>query len=115
MGVLGDESKFSVETLEAPKQVAPVANAVWKGNYFMSPIAGGVNIQPRVALNSDQMQVDEKGEIDKLKKEIKLDNLAEGQWWWDQSESDLKMFQRRLAICKSPFFWSVRWRAEAGS
>lgn len=83
LGVLGDESKFPVETLEAPTQVAPVANAVWKGNYFMSPIAGGVNIQPRIALNSDQMKVDEKGEIDKLKKEIKLDNLAEGQWWWD--------------------------------
>ena len=83
LGVLGDESKFSVETLEAPRQVAPVANAVWKGNYFMSPIAGGVNIQPRVALNSDQMKVDEKGEIDKLKNEIKLGNLAEGQWWWD--------------------------------
>ena len=83
LGVLGDESKVSVETLESPTQVAPVANAVWKGQYFMSPIAGGVNIQPRVALNSDRMTVDEKGDIDKLKAQIKLDNLTEGQWWWD--------------------------------
>ena len=83
LGVFGDESKYPVETLDAPKEVAPVTNALWKGNYFMAPIAGGVNIQPRVALNSDRMQVEEKGEITKLKNEIKLDNLAEGQWWWD--------------------------------
>jgi len=83
LGVLGDEAKVSVETLESPSQVAPVANAVWKGNYFMSPIAGGVNIQPRVALNSDRVQGDKDGEISKLKSEIKLDNFAAGQWWWD--------------------------------
>jgi hypothetical protein len=83
MAFFGDESKCPVETMEAPTQVAPVANAVWKGNYFMSPIAGGVNIQPRVALNSDRMKRDEAGKIDKVKNEIKLDNLAEGQWWWD--------------------------------
>ncbi|MDG1872345.1 MAG: DUF1598 domain-containing protein [Mariniblastus sp.] len=83
LGVFGDESKFAVETLESPTQVAPVANAVWKGNYFMSPIAGGVNIQPRVALNSDRMKTDEKGEIDKIKNSVELDGLADGQWWWD--------------------------------
>ena len=83
LGVLGDESKVAVETLESPAQVAPVANAVWKGNYFMSPIAGGVNIQPRAALTSDRVQGDKDGEISKLKNEIKLDGLAAGQWWWD--------------------------------
>ena len=83
LGVFGDESKVSVETLEAPSQVAPVTNGLWKGSNFMSPIAGGVSIQPRVALNSDRIQGDEDGEISKLKNEIKLDNLAAGQWWWD--------------------------------
>ena len=72
-----------METLESPAQVAPVANAVWKGNYFMSPIAGGVNIQPRAALTSDRVQGEKDGEISKLKNEIKLDGLAAGQWWWD--------------------------------
>lgn len=83
LGVLGDESKVSVETFEAPSQVAPVTNGLWKGSNFMSPIAGGVNIQPRVALNSDRMKSEEDGAISKLKNEIKLDNLAAGQWWWD--------------------------------
>lgn len=83
MEIFNDESKLAVEILDAPTQVAPVANAVWKGNYFMSPIAGGVNIQPRVALNSDRVTRDEDGKIDKVKNEIQLSNLVEGQWWWD--------------------------------
>ncbi len=83
METFGDESVLSVETLSAPTQVPPVANGVWKGRHFMSPIAGGVNIQPRVALNSDRMKVDSEGTINKVKNEIKLDGLAEGQWWWD--------------------------------
>ena len=83
LGVFGDESKVAVETLETPSQVAPVTNGVWKGVNFMSPIAGGVSIQPRVALNSDRVQGDEDGEISKLKNEITLDNLVAGQWWWD--------------------------------
>ncbi len=83
MEFFGDETKCPVETMDAPTQVAPVANAVWKGAYFMAPIAGGVNIQPRVALNSDRIKKDAEGKIDKVKKEISFDNLAEGQWWWD--------------------------------
>jgi hypothetical protein len=83
LGVFADESKFAVETLSSPTMVAPVANAVWKGNYFMSPIAGGINIQPRIALNSDRIKADEDGSIEKVKSQIDLSNLADGQWWWD--------------------------------
>jgi len=83
MEFFGDETKYAVELFDAPTQVAPVANAVWKGNYFMSPIAGGVNIQPRVALNSEHMTKDNAEAISKVKNEIKLTNLADGQWWWD--------------------------------
>ena len=83
MAVFGDEAKFPVETLEAPKHVAPVANAVWKGSYFMTPIAGGVNIQPRVALNSDRAKIDTEGRINAVKNGNRIEGLAEGQWWWD--------------------------------
>ena len=83
MEVFGDEAKYAVEVLDAPTQVAPVANAVWKGNYFMSPIAGGVNIQPRVALNSDHLKKDNAEAINKTKAEITLSGLVDGQWWWD--------------------------------
>ena len=85
MEVFGDEAKFPVEIFHAPSQVAPVANAVWKGQYLMTPIAGGVNIQPRVALNSDLVKQDIDGKIASVKDETegKLQGLADGQWWWD--------------------------------
>ncbi|MEM9943478.1 MAG: DUF1598 domain-containing protein [Planctomycetota bacterium] len=83
METFGDESKVSVELLEAPTQVAPVANAKWVGNYFMSPIAGGVSIQPRVALNSDRINVANSDKLNAMKSEITVDNLSDGQWWWD--------------------------------
>ncbi len=83
MELFGDESKIPVEVYDAPKQVAPAINAVWKGRYFMTPIGGGVNIQPRVALSPDRMKTDDKGEISAVKQGVDLSELAEGQWWWD--------------------------------
>ena len=49
----------------------------------MTPIGGGVNIQPRIALNSDKASVDSKGEIENVRDSITFENLADGQWWWD--------------------------------
>ena len=79
----GDESKYRVERYAAPTQVEPCINAVWKGSFFMTPIGGGVNIQPRAALSPNRMQVDDSGKIDGAKKDVKTDKLTEGQWWWD--------------------------------
>ena len=81
--VFGDESQFPVEKYNAPTQVAPAINAVWKGQYFMTPIGGGVNIQPQAALQPDTMKVDDTGKIEKAKKAVKFKDLADGQWWWD--------------------------------
>ena len=83
LGVFGDESRFPVENYEAATQVAPIANAYWKNNNFMSPIAGGVAIQARVALNSDHLTVDAEGKVDKVYDSVQLDGLKPGQWWWD--------------------------------
>jgi hypothetical protein len=85
METFGDEKKVPVETMNTPTHVAPVANAVWKGRFFMAPIAGGVNIQPRVAFNSDVAKTDTEGKIDAVKaeNEAKISGLADGQWWWD--------------------------------
>lgn len=79
----GDESILPVETRSPLEKVAPVVNAFWKGNSFMTPIAGGVSIQPRVALNSDRVSADEKGEIQKARDSVVVDLLKDGQWWWD--------------------------------
>ena len=81
--IFGDEQKLSVENYATPKQVEPAINAVWKSNYFMTPIGGGVSIQPRLALTVDHMQTDESGEIAKTRQQVSLDELEEGQWWWD--------------------------------
>ena len=83
MGLFGNEKGYRVETLNAPTQVAPAINAVWKGQTFMTPIGGGVAIQARQAIRSDNMVVDEKGKIDDAKAKHKIGELGEGQWWWD--------------------------------
>ena len=83
LGVLGDENLFPVEKYSAATQVAPIANAYWKNNKFMSPIAGGVSIQAKIALNSDNITVDKEGKLNEVRKSVDLSGLQAGQWWWD--------------------------------
>lgn len=83
LGVFGDESLFPVENYKAATQVAPIANAYWKGNQFMSPIAGGVAIQAKIALNSDRVTVDTEGKLNEVRDGIDLSGLEPNQWWWD--------------------------------
>jgi hypothetical protein len=83
LGVFGDETQFATEKYQAPTQVAPVANAFWKGGQFMALVAGGVSIQAKVALNSDRVTVDTEGKINEVRDSIDLSDLREGQWWWD--------------------------------
>ncbi|NQU21793.1 MAG: DUF1598 domain-containing protein [Candidatus Nealsonbacteria bacterium] len=82
MSLLGDEQSFAVETLNAPQQVASAVNAIWKGRTLMTPIGGGVTIQPTQALASDNLLTDENEKVAKARAETKIE-LAEGQWWWD--------------------------------
>ena len=77
------EEALPVETYEVPKQVETAVNAVWKGNTLMTPIGGGVNIQPRSALAKDRLLDDQQGQLNAARKQMKLDKLAKGQWWWD--------------------------------
>ena len=83
LGVLGDENRFSVENYTAAPHVAPISNAYWKNGKFMSPIAGGVAIQAKVALNSDHVTVDTDGKLNEIRDKIDLSDLKPGQWWWD--------------------------------
>ncbi len=82
MSFFGDESRFSVETYTAPKKVASAVAAVWKGNRLMTPIGGGVQIQPTLALQPKHLLDDDRGQVARTRQEIKVE-LAEGQWWWD--------------------------------
>jgi hypothetical protein len=82
MEFFGDESAFPVESYDIPKTVETVVNAVWKGSTLMTPVGGGVEIQPNKALESDKLLADEKGKVAKVREDTKI-NLAKDQWWWD--------------------------------
>jgi hypothetical protein len=82
MSFLGDENAFPVETYDIPKTVESTINAVYKNGRLMTPIGGGVHIEPTKALESDKLLSDEKGNVAKVREEINI-NLAKGQWWWD--------------------------------
>ena len=46
MDLFGNEKAFPVETYDMPKQVATAVNAIWKGHKLMTPVGGGVHIEP---------------------------------------------------------------------
>jgi hypothetical protein len=83
MPVFGDESQFAVETHVAPQQVETAVNAVWKGSSLLTPIGGGINMQPRQALTKERLSVEADGRSDAVKQLAAPDDLADGQWWWD--------------------------------
>jgi hypothetical protein len=82
LAYFGDEKAFSVETYNVPQTVETAVNAIWKGGRLLTPVGGGISIQPAQALDSDNLLRDEKGNVSKLHDSTapKLDN---GQWWWD--------------------------------
>jgi hypothetical protein len=83
LGALGEESQYAVETYNAPKQVASAVNSMWKGNRLMTPIGGGVEIRPNLALESSNLLEDNDGKLEKLHAKIKLTDMPASQWWWD--------------------------------
>ncbi len=82
LGVFGDESKYSVENLPAPKQVETAVNAIMKGSRLITPIGGGVAIEARKALNENNIQKDD-GAAVKARSQITLKEIPASQWWWD--------------------------------
>ncbi len=83
MPVFGDEGQFAVETHQAPHQVETAVNAIWKGNTLMTPLGGGVNVQPRQALTTARLKKETDGQTDKVKQTVAPVSLKGDQWWWD--------------------------------
>ncbi|MGO8689651.1 MAG: hypothetical protein ACLQLG_08445, partial [Thermoguttaceae bacterium] len=81
MDLFGDEQRFAVETFDMPKQVAPAINAIWRGSRLMTPIGGGVAIEPSRAFANKQPSDDDPA-VGKVRQQGKI-VLAKGQWWWD--------------------------------
>lgn len=82
MEFLGDEKSLPVETMTPPKMVGAAVGAVWKGNKLMTPIGGGVHIEPQMALEPGKTLPDADGQVAKLRSQTTVD-LPKGQWWWD--------------------------------
>lgn len=82
MDLLGDEEAFSVATYNAPRRVESAVAAVFKGQRLMTPIGGGVHIEPARALLPENRLADEDQKVAALREET-APELAEGQWWWD--------------------------------
>jgi hypothetical protein len=78
---LRSEKDFPIERFNRPVEVEPVINAVWRGNKLLTPIGGGVTVQPRMALDAPNLLVDEKGEV--AAGHAAARDLPAGRWWWD--------------------------------
>ncbi len=83
MATFGDEAKFPIETYNAPVEVETAVNVVWKQSTLMTPIGGGVTVRAHEALDDENLLADEGDKVDKLHQATTLENLSEGQWWWD--------------------------------
>ena len=83
LGLLGNEKILSVEVYPEPKTVDTAVNAVWKGNSLMTPIGGGVEIQPLTALSSQNLLKDEDNVVRKIHERTSVTGLQANQWWWD--------------------------------
>ena len=77
---LVDEKAYAIERLPPPVEVETAIAAVWRGNRLLTPIGGGVVLQPRRALDSPNLLVDEEAAVTKAREGLKL---PDGRWWWD--------------------------------
>lgn len=83
MELFGSEQALPVQTYEVPRQVDAAVNVVWKRNVLMTPIGGGVKVEPKRALASDNVTDDTEGTISAARETINIGSLVDGQWWWD--------------------------------
>jgi hypothetical protein len=82
MELLGDEKAFPIETYHAPKMVGSAVAAIWKGNRLMTPIGGGVHIEPAMAIQRDNLLPDENNRVSELRGQTSVKS-DKGRWWWD--------------------------------
>lgn len=78
---LRDEKAYSIETLPAAREVETAINAVWRGPRLLTPIGGGVTIQPHMALDSPNLLMDEQRAVAAARDVAQ--KLPADRWWWD--------------------------------
>jgi hypothetical protein len=80
---LRSEQAYPVETLNPPSQVETAINALMKGTTLVTPLGGGVQMRPTLALSSENLMDDENKEVAKARSGVSLSSLKADQWWWD--------------------------------
>ncbi|OHB81068.1 MAG: hypothetical protein A2W31_02830, partial [Planctomycetes bacterium RBG_16_64_10] len=83
MGRFSSETGYAVETLPVPQQVDTAVNSLWKGNRLLTPVGGGVQIRPQLAIDPDHRLPDEEHRVATAREEIDIRALPKDQWWWD--------------------------------
>lgn len=83
METFGNEELLPVQTYQAPVEVDTVVTSVWKNGKLMTPIGGGVHIEPRMALDPSNLIEDKESQVGQAREATQLDDLKPGQWWWD--------------------------------
>ncbi len=83
LGIWAHEATYPIETGQAPKMVESAVNALWRGNLLMTPIGGGVDIQPRLALQPERLLADEDGRLAQERPRAAPLQVRPDQWWWD--------------------------------
>lgn len=78
-----NEDDFAIEFFYSPKQVDTVVTAVWKGSKLMTPMGGGVHIEPRQALDQKNLLPDKDGKLADRREKVDVSKLEGERWWWD--------------------------------
>ena len=80
---ISSEKAYPVETLNPPQQVETAVNALWRGNTFITPIGGGVQMRPTEAVSATNLLEDGDKKVKEARTAIDLSKLGADQWWWD--------------------------------
>ena len=80
--VLNDEEQLPIKTFNAPKHVATAVNSIWKGSTLMTPIGGGVQINPSKSLEPVNVKSDESGALRSIR-DTAVEAADADAWWWD--------------------------------
>ncbi len=83
MPVFSDEGAYSVQVYTTPVRVETAVNVRWKGNTLMTPVGGGIQIEPTVALSGHNLQTDTKGNVKQAHDLVDPSRIKPDRWWWD--------------------------------
>jgi len=83
MKTFRSEKRYGVEREREAKRVPTAVNAIWRGRTLMTPVGGGVRIEPTAALTSGNVLSDSDGRVESARKAIDVSKTRDDQWWWD--------------------------------